>query len=426
MIYNFTNLFTAFVESFLSLMICKSFLKSRENMPKYIHYFAVIVLAIMIVVSNTLFQYGVLNGVVIILSIFAVSYIFSGNFFTRLLLAAFAVLLNGMAEMIVLFLLAFFMDVSTANVVSTPSTRLLGAILSKIVGCIIVKLICMRTDKDLKRTPMYWTMFFLIFSTSVLTIFVFFNLSYHSTTNDKYYLAIVCSIGLLVSSIFVVNLYERMLKQAEVIGKQKTLEELTKAQTKHMEEIVINQNNLKKFRHDVSNHFIALSTYFSENDMEGGLEYLERIKARSDAVRPTINTGNIALDAILSSKKELAESKGIKFITKLQIPENLAIKPDDISIIFGNALDNAIEANEMVPENDRYIEVSLLYDNLLICKISNACMPLGNKEFKTRKLDKENHGFGMENIKSVINGYNGEVKIEWHDYKFVLYISIPI
>lgn len=156
------------------------------------------------------------------------------------------------------------------------------------------------------------------------------------------------------------------------------------------------------------------------------MEYLERIKARSDAVRPTINTGNIALDAILSSKKELAESKGIKFITKLQIPENLAIKPDDISIIFGNALDNAIEANEMVPENDRYIEVSLLYDNLLICKISNACMPLGNKEFKTRKLDKENHGFGMENIKSVINGYNGEVKIEWHDYKFVLYISIPI
>lgn len=126
MIYNFTNLFTAFVESFLSLMICKSFLKSRENMPKYIHYFAIIVLAIMIVVSNTLFQYGVLNGVVIILSIFAVSYIFSGNFFTRLLLAAFAVLLNGMAEMIVLFLLAFFMDVSTANVVSTPSTRLLG------------------------------------------------------------------------------------------------------------------------------------------------------------------------------------------------------------------------------------------------------------------------------------------------------------
>ena len=49
MIYNFTNLFTAFVESFLSLMICKSFLKSRENMPKYIHYFAIIVLAIMIV-----------------------------------------------------------------------------------------------------------------------------------------------------------------------------------------------------------------------------------------------------------------------------------------------------------------------------------------------------------------------------------------
>lgn len=156
------------------------------------------------------------------------------------------------------------------------------------------------------------------------------------------------------------------------------------------------------------------------------MEYLERIKARSDVVRPTINTGNIALDAILSSKKELAESKGIKFITKLQIPENLAIKPDDISIIFGNALDNAIEANEIVPENDRYIEVKLLYDKLLFCKISNSCMPLGNKEFKTRKLDKENHGFGMENIKSVINGYNGEVKIEWQDYKFVLYISIPI
>ena len=94
------------------------------------------------------------------------------------------------------------------------------------------------------------------------------------------------------------------------------------------------------------------------------------------------------------------------------------MEPEDISIIFGNALDNAIEENEKLPLEDRYINISLVYDTSLICKISNACRCKKINILKTSKTDKSNHGFGIENIKSALEKYNGIINIEQTNNEF--------
>ena len=120
-------------------------------------------------------------------------------------------------------------------------------------------------------------------------------------------------------------------------------------QLKHMDETILNQNELRALRHDMNSHFIALESYFDHDDITGGKQYISTLVDQFQQTTPTINTGNNALDAILSAKRSLAESKGIAFHTSITVQKDLPIAPEDCSVIFGNALDNALEACDRLP-----------------------------------------------------------------------------
>ena len=116
-----------------------------------------------------------------------------------------------------------------------------------------------------------------------------------------------------------------------------------------------------------------------------------------------IETGNTALDAILSTKIAIAKSKGIYVTTKIQIPEDIAIEPIDMCIIFGNALDNAIEACERSKINKRRISVTIICrDEAVLCKVVNTASKSETIALGTSKRDKRNHGFGLGNIKTAL------------------------
>ena len=133
----------------------------------------------------------------------------------------------------------------------------------------------------------------------------------------------------------------------------------------------------------------------------------------------------MALDALLSTKKALAESKDILFNLKVQIPERLPIEPLDLCVIFGNALDNAIEACDKISEK-REIDVTIAMQNdFLFCKIINTAQR-GGTISKTSKADKNNHGFGLENIKTALAKYDSKPQIEYDDNKFTLKFVICV
>lgn len=209
--------------------------------------------------------------------------------------------------------------------------------------------------------------------------------------------------------------YERSLKLE--IQKQQYEQQIT-SQSKHIDEILVMQKQIKKFRHDSSHHFTALKGFFLNNQNQDGLSYIEKINNDLEQTE-LVDTGNTAFDAIISTKKALAESKNIKFNLQIQIPEKLQVDAVDLCVIFGNALDNAIEACEKL-KNHRMINVSAIYDDCqLICKISNSVSSTIS-DLQTTKEDRENHGFGLDNIKQALSKYNHVLKIDQTDNEFVL------
>ena len=94
----------------------------------------------------------------------------------------------------------------------------------------------------------------------------------------------------------------------------------------------------------------------------------------------------------------------------------------DICTIFANALDNAIEACEKM-ETNRWIEVSIgLHQNFLTVLISNSIA--GPVCLRSKKQDKRNHGFGLQNLTECVERNNGKVKIGMEEDKFILDIVV--
>ncbi len=91
-------------------------------------------------------------------------------------------------------------------------------------------------------------------------------------------------------------------------------------------------------------------------------------------------------------------------------------------ITFSSAIDNAIEACELVKYNP-YIYLSMAYDgNKLLCRIENSCVKQSCSDMVTTKEDIKNHGMGRRNIEKALSNYDVIFDVTHGDGKYVLSI----
>lgn len=106
------------------------------------------------------------------------------------------------------------------------------------------------------------------------------------------------------------------------------------------------------------------------------------------------------------------------------------LKYIDTCTIFANALDNAVKACSDIQNGEKKITLEVKRTNdilsIIIENTKQNHVVYENEKFVSSKLDKHNHGFGVENIKMAVEKYNGIVSIDYTDTIFTLAISIPL
>ena len=111
-----------------------------------------------------------------------------------------------------------------------------------------------------------------------------------------------------------------------------------------------------------------------------------------------------------------AENEGCNIQAEIFLPNEISIENDDLVVVMGNLLDNAIEAIEKIKEN-KYIKISVKYDRqCLIVRVINSFDSQINMEkgkIQTRKENSEFHGIGLESVENVVAKYRGNIKIEY-------------
>ncbi len=173
-------------------------------------------------------------------------------------------------------------------------------------------------------------------------------------------------------------------------------------------------NNTATIKHDLKNHLSVIYTLIQNEEKEKTLKHISDIIKVFGEQKEYVRSGNVAVDSILNFKLQEAEQKKIKTILDINVPEELNITSYDMAVILGNLLDNAITAVCELTE-DRYVNIIIKYDKgRFILKIDN---PFEGKILKekntllTTKVDKSNHGIGLQSIKAVLEKYNGSMEL---------------
>jgi len=229
--------------------------------------------------------------------------------------------------------------------------------------------------------------------------------------------------GILFPMLIVSSLSGAYYKNLSIV-----MDEQVKAQVEHYEAMVKANEDIKRFRHDYNNLKIGLTAALRRQDLDSALSMLaDDDMTQAESVHQ-FNTGSIMLDALLNEKQYRASKSNTQIVFDGVVPEKL-LRSIDICIIFGNAVDNAIEACEQCPkEDDKEITVtSKFVSNFLFIEIKNptaAEVQIINDEIKTTKQDKAVHGIGLRSIKSAAEKLGGEVKPTYEDRVFTISVDL--
>ena len=197
---------------------------------------------------------------------------------------------------------------------------------------------------------------------------------------------------------------------------------------KAMEEQYREMLKSRKVVHDMKNHLLALKKYDQERDWEGLHQYLNELSDDMLDDSYQIWTGNRMLDMILNQKTKDAKEKETDMQIETEVFATLPFSDREIISLFGNVLDNALEACERIQDKKRWIKIKIKKKNhLLYIETSNAIkeMPVQNqKEFVSVKEDEILHGYGMKNIQDIVRKYDGIFRYKIYGEYLVCIISI--
>ena len=153
----------------------------------------------------------------------------------------------------------------------------------------------------------------------------------------------------------------------------------------------------------------------------------QQLRAQIADYENYIHTGNDFLDIIIRDKAEKARQKHIDFSALIDFGGVDFIEPLDISTLFGNGIDNAIEASEKLPEEQRVILIKAgQVQNFVSILIENNCVGEPAADGRTAKTDKFLHGFGIANMQKAAEKYGGTCTTTQENGKFTLKILLPV
>ena len=195
-------------------------------------------------------------------------------------------------------------------------------------------------------------------------------------------------------------------------------------QQKYYQDKQKEEEQVRAVYHDMKNHLLVLEASQGSDDVR---QTVRELRSQIADYEDYIRTENGFLDIIIKDKAKKAREKHIEFSAAVDFEGVDFIEPLDISTLFGNGLDNAIEASEKLPREQRVILLKAAkVQGFVSILIENNCPPEhGQERARTSEKDPFWHGFGISNMEKAAEKYGGQLTVKKQNGKFILKILIP-
>ena len=207
--------------------------------------------------------------------------------------------------------------------------------------------------------------------------------------------------------------------ELHIKNEKDSIDQLFHRQYEQYKLAIDNSEALRKEMHDMKHYVAALK---NENDPSKRAELMEGMEQAIAIQESFMNTGNSVLDVILTTKSLQCQKQDITLSAMIDGDMLSDIYVKDICSLFGNLLDNAIEATQQLENKDkRLINLSVRgRNNFIIVECENCCegvtiiQPPKESHRKlpyTTKTDKIHHGYGLKSIAQVAEKYGGGIHV---------------
>lgn len=174
------------------------------------------------------------------------------------------------------------------------------------------------------------------------------------------------------------------------------------------------EEKVRGLRHDLKHHLNELMILAERDESSEIKEYIKSMDGFMTYSGEYVSSGNTDIDSLLNLMLDAAKKELCDVSCRVCIPSGLDIAPFDLNVILGNLLDNAILAAKQTQEKRLCIKISYKLGMLLI-NVENSyagkVIKEGNRYISTKE-DSIEHGRGIENVRCIVEKYDGNMEIK--------------
>ena len=367
------------------------------------------------------------NFVLILLLIFAMSMLYKMKWYQHIFFSVIIVTLYSLAEVIVVVISSMILNVELA-LLKTGNYLLFGMLASKLIILIMVLILKFGRHKlPLKHLGSVWGYVIFVLITSIVSIFLvldYMHLILGNTT--KQFVTLLAVSLIIVMNIMLFYIIDKINEHFETKHNLDTAKELIESQKATYKTLYENQQEIRKVRHDLKNSMVGILYELENKKTEDATQSIKSILESLDNTNQAGFSGNNIIDTLMNFKKTKASSHNITWEESIHLSAPLQIDPIDLSVLFGNALDNAIEATAKQITHPKTIWVTLTEkQNQLLMVVKNPVdSTVDTNCLSSTKENKDQHGFGILQMKQLAHKYNGDVFFECTNEQFKTSILI--
>jgi len=408
-----TNVFRAFIiKRFMSLFFM---IDIEEKWKEKIAYF-IFIFGTTIV--HLVFHYPPANILTNIFLIYFITQLYVGTQKKKVIVTLLIYGINMFCDILSMYSFNDYVVGEAYNEIAAYITVFLIGICEFVIERFLVK----RRKEDF--VPLYWNILITIpiISIILLTILIMNNL------NSRVILVSV-SAGILFINLIIFYLYDVLLEAYLQLEENALFERQINSYANQLNVLMCSEESVRSLQHDMKHHLNELLVAAEKKNVEEIKNYIYSMRMYMENPYEYVSSGNEGVDSLLNYMLNRAKNVLNQVEYKVNVPQELGIRPFDFNVVMGNLLENAILASSN--SNKKWLSLMISYEKgVLFIHVQNSYDEEIKKQgdiYISTKPNGKKHGIGLQNVKKVIDGYSGILKIldenKIFDVRVMLYTS---
>lgn len=257
-------------------------------------------------------------------------------------------------------------------------------------------------------------------------IFAYFSHVTHSKSSG--FLMLLIMVGFLFLDLYIIYIFNKISNLREKEHQTDLMNQREQMQLQMYHELQKMYQITCESAHDINRHVTALKTWISGESYQKAEQYLSDLSDAAKHLQPRIRNQNEILEIILNTVASTCEREQIKLDMDIEDFSMNFISDMDITTIFSNLLDNAVDACMEIENAPKTIQIVLCQKmGLIALRITNSCIYTETKNPQKWHSTKKNHtGIGLSNVQKTVEKYEGVVSVKTKQEIFQVSVTLPI